>query len=84
MCRNGRRALSGLLRAYSALARWRTHEVENKSHRYKPINQKRENCTQHTAVAVGGFGDAHHEHDINPGDRDEVHTGFVLRYVRFS
>jgi hypothetical protein len=60
----------------------RAHEVNHKSYRPQSIKYKSDQSTQQSAAAVGGFGHTHHEHDIEPGDNDQIHK--TLGFVRNS
>jgi hypothetical protein len=60
----------------------RAHQVNHQRHRPQPIEHKSNHRSQQGTGAVGGFGHTHHEHDVDPGDNDQIHK--TLGFVRNS
>jgi len=54
-------------------ARRRAHQVGQQRRWPHAIEKKRHESAQQRAGGIGGLCHAHHEHDIYPGDDDQVH-----------
>ena len=70
-CLSGKRFSLALLDGPAACRR--AHQVGHQCGGADAIEGKSDDGTEQRAVAISGFCNAHHQHDINPGDNNEIH-----------
>lgn len=52
---------------------WGSQDVPDQTSGQQAVEDKSYGSAQHRAIAVGGFGQSHHERDIQPGNNNKIH-----------